>query len=331
MTARIIISATLLTVLLLLAQCKNSPQSANQDYLPTPPDYSDTTQWYVSDRSAPADVFYVISTETGDVRLPDGSVCHYADTYNDSTRLPMRAEMLGVDTLLSGSLNYYSPYYRQCSLQSYLSDSVAAARYPVAHGDVKRAFAYYLSHMNNNRPFVLMGFSQGATIILDLMKEMDEATFGRMIAAYAIGTSITPEMVQSCPRIVAASGADDTGVTISFNSVRDVSCAWIGLNNAFAINPANWRTDDTPAVFVTEPSPLIALDQQKPDTITVHLDQSSRLLIVKGFTATDYLLPQLGKEGNYHTREIWLYRHQLRDNIGLRASKAVNHKLGSIN
>ena len=227
--------------------------------------------------------------------------------------------MLGVDTLVSGQLNYYSPYYRQCSLQSFESDSLAAARMPLALDDVRRSFKYYLDHHNGGRPFLLAGFSQGAHIMLELLKEMDDDTFRRMVAAYAIGITIP---AADHPHIVAAKGADDTGVTICYNSVRDTSCAMRGwTKSSIAINPVNWRTDSTPAVLVTEPSPLLPVDQQKRDTMTVHLDTASGLLIVEGFTAQDYMLPLIGVEGNYHTREIWLYRDQLRENMALRASR----------
>jgi hypothetical protein len=43
--------------------------------------------------------------------------------------------------------------------------------------------------------------------------------------------------------------------------------------------------------------------------------------MVEGYTAQDYMLPLLGIEGNYHTREIWLYRQQLRENMELRANR----------
>ena len=319
--------ATLLIVVASLVGCRTSNTSSTTSGLPKAPDYSDTTQWYISDRHAAADVFYVISTETGDYQLPDGTTCHYADTYRDSTRLPMRGEMLGVDTLISGKLNYYSPYYRQCSLQSFENDSLSEARFPVALDDARRAFKYYLEHLNDGRPFVLAGFSQGARIILELMREMDDQTLGRMIAAYAIGCSITPEMVHDNPHIVAAQRADDTGVTICYNSVRDTSCAIMGKGNAIAINPANWRTDATPATFMTEPTPLLPIDQQKKETLTVQLDPVSRLLLVKGYKTTDYVLPLIGKEGCYHSRELWLYRQQLRDNIALRARQKLSHRL----
>ena len=290
------------------------------DVLPPVPDYNNRSQWFVSDRQGAADIFYVISTETGDYQLLDGSLCHYADTYNDSVRVALTGEMEGVDRLLSGNLNYYSPYYRQCSLQSFTNDSLVSERLPVALEDVSRAFNYYLGHMNHGRPFVLAGYSQGAMAVLQLVQEMDSVTCSRMVAAYAIGVNIPQSLLDSCHRIVPARAADDTGVTIAYNSVRDSGCVVHGLgdDNAVAINPVNWCTDATPATLVTVPSPAKPEAEQQVDTLTVRLDPATRLLLVDGFTGTDYVLPLIGKEGNYHSREIWLYREQLRENIARR-------------
>lgn len=292
------------------------------DVLPAKPDYNNPKQWYVSDRQSAADIFYVISTETGDYRLPDGSLYHYADTYNDSVRVALTGEMEGVDRLLSGNLNYYSPYYRQCSLQSFIADSIAAERLPLALEDVSTAFNHYLNHMNHGRPFVLAGYSQGAMAVLQLVQEMDSVTCSRMVAAYAIGVNIPQSLLDSCHRIVPARAADDTGVTIAYNSVRDCGCVVHGLgdDNAVAINPVNWCTDATPATLVTVPSPAKSEAKQQVDTLTVRLDPATRLLLVDGFTGTDYVLPLIGKQGNYHSREIWLYREQLRENIARRTS-----------
>lgn len=319
---KLIISSIALVILGLTLSCQTTP-SCCQDAIPAEPDYQDPTQWYITDRQAEADVFYIISTETGDYPLTDGRTCHYADTYNDSLRAPLYGEMLGVDTLLSGQLNYYSPYYRQCSLQSFESDSLKAARFPLAIDDVRRAFQYYLKHQNGGRPFVLAGFSQGAHIMIELLKEMDDDIYQRMIAAYAFGITI-PDTAR---HIQPAQGADDTGVTICYNSVRDTTCAMPGWNkNSIAINPVNWRTDSLSATLITEPSPLLPVAEQKKDTMTIRLDTSSGLLIVEGYTAQDYMLPLIGVEGNYHTREIWLYRDHIRANIALRTASFLSKK-----
>ena len=117
------------------------------DVVPAEPDYSDTAQWYVADRDAAVDVFYIVSTECDDYTL-GGKPMHYADTRNDSIRELLYGEMVGVDRLLAGELNYYSPYYRQVTMETYTSDSLVNARMPLAYGDVREAFRYYLEHFN---------------------------------------------------------------------------------------------------------------------------------------------------------------------------------------
>jgi hypothetical protein len=319
MKTRNYLETTMSLVAVLFAVVACSTKQTADGVIPAEPNYEESSQWYITDRQGEADIFYIISTETGDYPSADGSKCHYADTYADSLRLPMLSEMEGVDTLLSGKLNFYTPYYRQCSLQSFMSDSLASKRMQLPIADVRRSFAYYLKHMNQGRPFILCGFSQGALIALELMREMDDETYRRMVAAYIIGTSISQEMLNDCPRIRPAQQADDTGVTICYNSVHDASCA-LWPRSAVAINPVNWRTDDTEATLMTEPTPLLPVDQQKKDTLNVHLDTASNLLFVSGYTATDYVLPLIGCEGNYHSREIWLYRDQLRENMQQRVS-----------
>ena len=120
MMKKTVMLITTMLLVLFMVGCHSADKRKNifAEALPQEPDYADTTQWYITDREGVADHFYIISTETGDYTL-DGVTYHHADTYKDSLRIPLYGEMLGVDTLLSGRLNYFSPYYRQCSLQSF--------------------------------------------------------------------------------------------------------------------------------------------------------------------------------------------------------------------
>ena len=274
------------------------------------PDYSDTSQWYIADRGAAVDVFYIVSTECDDYTL-DGKPMHYADTRNNSIRALLYGEMAGVDHLLAGELNYYSPYYRQVTMETYTSDSLVDARMPLAYGDVRKAFAYYLEHYNQGRPFILAGFSQGGMAVVDLLKAMDDSTYSRLAVAYVIGYKVTDTNAHIRP----AQDSADLGVTVCYNSVRDNSCAipFLSDGNLMAINPVNWSIDATPAMLV---------DPRYGDTLTVTLDTTSLLLHVGGYTRNDYMLPLVGCEGNYHCLEISLFRDCLRRNIALRASRA---------
>lgn len=291
------------TVLIISAvSCKH-----RSDVVPIAPDYGDTTQWYIADRSAAVDVFYIVSTECDDYTL-GGKPMHYADIRNDSIRALLYGEMEGVDRLLAGELNYYSPYYRQVTMETYTSDSLVEARMPLAYCDVRRAFDYYMEHYNNGRPFILAGFSQGAMAVVDLLKAMDDETYRRLVAAYVIGYKVTDTNAHIRP----AKDSADLGVTICYNSVRDNSCAVPILSdgNLMAINPVSWRTDATPATLI---------DPRYGDTLTVTLDTTSLLLNIDGYKRNDYMLPLIGCEGNYHCLEISLFSDVLRRNIALRA------------
>lgn len=299
-------------VLLLILPALFSCCTPKGDIIPEKPDYGDSSQWYAANRGAEVDIFYIVSTETGDY-IRNGCVLHYADTKDDSIRKRMESEMAGVDKLLAGNLNYFSPYYRQVTMETYTSDSLVDSRMPLAYSDVREAFRYYLEHYNQGRPFILAGFSQGAMAVVDLMKEMDDETYSRLVAAYVIGYKVTAEDLAATSHLRPAKDSIDLGVTICYNSVRDNSCSVpiLSEGNRMAINPVNWRTDATPALLV---------DPRYGDTLSVTLDTTSLLLHICGYRRDDYMLPLIGCEGNYHCLEISLFRDCLRHNIQLRTS-----------
>lgn len=283
--------------------------------LPPEPDYADAAMWHAVDRSGEADLFYITATETGDY-LADGRMQHHADVSRDDLRALLLDEMQGVDHLLGGALNFYSPYYRQCTMETFTADSLVAARLPLALSDIRRAFNYYIEHLNGGRPYVLAGFSQGAACVVDLLQTMDDAARSRMAAAYVIGWKVTDDDLAT-GHWTAAQDSADLGTVVCYNSVRAPECAIpiISDGNRLAINPVGWRTDEAPATLV-----------YCGDTLTVHLDTASRLLCIDGYRRDDYMLPLIGREGNYHTREISLYSHQLRRNMALRTN-LMNQKL----
>ncbi len=279
---------------------------------PSEPDYADTSMWYTAERGCNVDLFYITSTETDDY-MHGGTVMHHADVTLDSIRALLLGEMQGIDHMYGTGFNFFSPYYRQCTLETYTSDSLLAARASLAKDDVQSAFAYYLEHINGGRPFILMGFSQGAQWVVELLRTMDDETYSRMVAAYVVGWKVTDDDLASARgHICAAQDSADLGVTVCYNSVRSPECAIpiLSEGNRLAINPANWRTDATPATLV-----------YKGDTLTACLDTSSLLLCVDGYTRDDYMLPLIGCDGNYHCLDITIYREALQRNMALRAAR----------
>lgn len=280
--------------------------------VPDEPDYSDSTQWYIKWRDGTADIFYIISTETGDFIL-NGDTCHHANTYDRSSCPRMLVEMAAVDSFYGGSNNYFSPYYRQVTIQSWLDSLKTFDRLPLALSDVERSWDYYLKHLNHGRPFILAGFSQGAHAMISLLSRMPDSVASRMVAAYVIGYKVTQANLDTISAIRAAQSATDVGVTIVFNSVRAPECALdlVSGGNMLCINPVNWRTDTVRAVF--------------GDTLTARCDPDNHLLLVEGYRQKR-LTPIIGREGNYHDRELKFYYPYIRQNMADRVKAFFNRQ-----
>ena len=65
----------------------------------------------------------------------------------------------------------YAPLYRQITIGTYLrADAVKRPYTAVAEADIDEAFQHYLKHYNGGRKFVLLGHSQGAEMVVHLLK-----------------------------------------------------------------------------------------------------------------------------------------------------------------
>ena len=291
-------SRLVLAVIFLVAAC------APRELVPEAPDYASPEAWYITDRGADMDIFYISSTETFDTRV-GRNLYHYAQAADSAACPGIRAEMKGVDRILGGDLNFFSPFYRQMAMETYLDTALITSRFPTAMGDVRAAFEYYVDELSDGRPFVLAGFSQGGELLVELLKELPDSLQSRLVAAYVLGWKITPGDL-AAPAIQPAQGADDIGVTICYNSVADPAAAseLVSGGNTVAINPVNWSTDATPAVLF--------------DSLTVTLDPETKLLVVDGYEGTGYAWKPYFKDGCYHTFEIRWYGDCLRENIATR-------------
>ena len=290
--------------LLVLAAVAAVVSCAPREQVPDAPDYASPEAWYVTDRGADMDIFYISSTETFDTRV-GRKLYHYAQAADSAACPGMRAEMQGVDQILGGDLNFFSPFYRQMAMETYQDTTLVDSRFQLTMEDVRAAFKYYVDEPSGGRPFVLAGFSQGGEALVELLKELPDSLRPRLVAAYVLGWHIRPEDL-SAPAIRPAQGAEDVGVTICYNSVADpaAACDFVSGGNTVAINPVNWCTDATPAVLF--------------DTLTVTLDPSTHLLVVDGFKGTGYAWKPYFEDGCYHTFEIRWYGDCLRENIATR-------------
>ncbi|HIR37526.1 MAG TPA: DUF3089 domain-containing protein [Candidatus Limisoma gallistercoris] len=306
-----IIAGLILTVTVLATACKGNDTQTGQ-YIPDAPDYTDPVMWYVSENDKTgngADVLYFVSTWEADWTTEDGRICHYADVHNPKHRADMDKEISRIAGYMGENNNFYSPYYRHTTIEAWetLNEDTVRSRFRIPNDDIQNAFAEFLRRRNPQRPFILAGFSQGAKAVVEVLKAMPEELHKYLVAAYVLGYKVTPGDVSATPNIKAAQRADDTGVTICYNSVSDIRYIQpiVAEPCAMCINPVNWRTDATPATL--------------SDTITVSVDTDRHVLIVKGYSGDEYA-PIRGflNVGDFHGAEPWLYEECLRENIRTR-------------
>ena len=276
---------------------------------------SQADMWYIHTQdSAETDIFYVCSTETSDWINAQGDTMHFADMKRPQDKAALYSEMHGVDSLICPRVcNFYAPYYNQATIEGLLRDtSLFRPRCAKATKEVKQAFDYYMRHLNHGRRFVLIGYSQGAYAVVELLKSLTPEEAEHMVAAYVIGYQVTKEDL-TYPYIRAAQSATDIGVTICYNSVSSVNAAIpiLSAHTAIGINPVNWQIDATPATYLYDFAGAC-------DTLTATLDTLTHLTLISGYSGLYPQVPFCSREGNYHCLEIPLYYRFLKENIALR-------------
>ncbi len=319
-------------VLIIISACKkddNTPTS-------TTTDYSQSAHWLSLPATVyKADLFYLYPTAwSNSDSLP--VIC----SINDSSMLVQAPEAYARQaTAFDTIANIYAPFYRQNNSSAVNRWNIIA---DIPTSDATAAFDYYIKHFNKGRPFVLMGHSQGATVLTNLLSgylKNNPQVYARMIAAYVIGSPITPAFLQENPHLKFATGSNDLGVIISWNTegpdVTGVNPVLYGMVGR-VINPINWKTDETYAPMAEGLGSLFINFGKKefvpvPQCADATIDTAMGVLIANILPA--YYQPILDSvsaaqgfpQGVYHTFDIPFYFGNLRQNASIRIQQWFNN------
>lgn len=313
----------------------------NEDIQSSGIDYSESNNWVqIIDSGLNADVFYLYPTSWGRTSDTLSPVCTID---NPILRVYAPKAFDRQATLFLGIANIYAPYYRQVDA-TYLfqqdektQDSILRAE-PLQ--DALKAFYYYIDHFNNGRPFILAGHSQGADVLKLLLDSIrnDDAIYNKMIAAYLIGCSVTDDFLAARPNLHFAEGADDTGVIISYNTVSSDTVAYrdpVVKSGALAINPINWKRDETYAdksensgSVVVTPNAVLEKDSlgnyvKLINYADAQVNLNKGVVICSSVSDDTTLNSQMG-QGIYHTYDIPFYYYNLKQNAANRIAKYLN-------
>ncbi|AWB33648.1 DUF3089 domain-containing protein [Orrella marina] len=309
---------------------------------PKAPDYGMENAWLAKPSTVdkPVDVFYVYPTIYADIEPENMDISDPALRANAAGLLKAQA------SVYSEHANLFAPFYRQQSgaTQSMMAgndgnDPFQDPRFQVGAQDVAAAFEYYLEHLNNNRPFLLAGHSQGSMALIQLMRERfdDEELQKRLIAAYLIGYSVPSKELSTYPWMKPAKGETDNDVIISYNTEGPGAGASPVLypGKVVVINPLNWETDATVAgpehnlgarFFNDATGELI---EEIPQFTGAYIDQNKSVLVVtdmKTPTSDRIDLVNLGRwsHGVFHRFDYAFFFNNLAENVRKRINSYID-------
>lgn len=307
--------------------------------------WADASLWYEGDTRlseidpTTPDVFYLLPTCIASWKDEDSTVHYNANPTKPEHLAAWRLSAELADSIFATQANFFLPYYRQAAFDALVGENAQKA-IQLATQDAIESFNYYIKNLNNNRPFILAGYSQGGQMVTEILKSMDDDTYARLIAAYVVGYGITAndtvtQVGHATSHVKLAQDSTSCGVTINFNSVSstDAICPLLCTNNIGCINPVSWTTSSDPATLLKAGSSAqpddshfpygTAVVAQDPNTdVTVQIDSQYHVLIVNNIDPQRYFLPALSgffPVGNLHLQELFFYGKYLRNNVLLRS------------
>ncbi len=162
------------------------------------------------------DCFYIYPTV--DVRFTVGQTENFDDLDQELDPLLSQAARF------NAQCRVFAPLYHQITLGTFGSDE-AEERLDSAYQDVADAFASYREHHLGERPFVIMGHSQGTYMTTRLLQEViepDADLRARLIVALMIGGSVSVPAGEdrggTFPTIPLCTSADESGCVIALRS-----------------------------------------------------------------------------------------------------------------
>jgi hypothetical protein len=268
----------------------------------------------------PVDVFYLYPT----CHFTGGDVCPVSDEDMRREARYLREAHFGIFE----KANVYAPFYRQFSI-GYIRDTLLEKGVEalldtleeITVADAINAFNWYLEHYNKDRPIIFAAHSQGSMImqlLLIWIRQNKPEVLQRMVAAYIIGFPVLDEFLEYTGLPFAA-GETDIGAIISYNTESSAT----GLNpfisfvrGVHAINPVNWKTDETPAAREESLGSYIRYGHSAPVTVPNFAD--ARLNRERGtiVTTADINDGDFWPPGVLHRYDYDLFYYNLQKNVG---------------
>ena len=307
------------------------------------PDYSQKASWCrLPEITKDVDTFYIYATEYILGSFEDGAP-DYATLDNAEMLKGAEEEYTLHATTYEASTNVFMPYYRQAGLR-YAGEvhkktgGIDAALLGMPYDDITAALDYYFENYNNGRPFIIAGHSQGSSMALLLLRTYFKdhpEYYKRMVAAYAIGYSVTKDYLAANPHLKFATGESDTGVIIAWNTegprnVETNANNVVVLPNTMSINPLNWKLDETYAPASMNKGSIV-LNEKTGELEIGDVGADAQINLARGVVVTNAKVPPMSEEAakiaaeffgpdGRHAYDYIYYYNNIKDNVAKRVA-----------
>jgi hypothetical protein len=179
-----------------------------------------TEEKWQANPNAPIDCFYVYPTVSND-----------ATANSDMSAGPEELNVVKHQTARFGSqCRVYAPLYRQITLTALRATltgkPMVGMNYVLGYNDVVDAWKYYLEHDNQGRGVVLIGHSQGSSVLTQLIRnEIDgKPVQERIVSALLMGTNLPvtkgKDVGGAFRQLPLCRSASQTGCVVAYASFR---------------------------------------------------------------------------------------------------------------
>ena len=310
--------------------------------VPKAPDYSNLNSWIAHPEikdsilsdfypenidKLKADVFYIYPTLITDKKNNSWNADIYDKKQNDiirSTAIQYQASAWAK----AGKI--YSPIYRQAHYRIFFepyTNNGGLLAGEIAYKDIKSAFTYYIDNLNNGRPIIIAGHSQGAAHCKMLLRDFFDGTElkDRLIAAYLIGTNIKEDYFKELKPMY--NPKENKGY-VSWNTYRknknpreNFDPAYFSWkNNSVVVNPITWD-NSTSTEFKQHKGLLFYNNKIYPNTIKIKVFDGIVWSNVPRKVPKRLLLSLIK---NYHVGDINFFWKDISENAVIRTKNFLN-------
>lgn len=300
----------------------HSPTSTAEDPTNgiTYPEYSEKEAWLAfadNPNEHPVDIlwFYPTVLEEGNILM---------DYYDPDLVQGAKDTIAHQASVFTDSANLYVPFYRQLSIEGFsLEPDKVNELLSYGQDDMWRAIRYYLDNINDGKPFIIAGHSQGTSNLIEILKA-NWGTTGKedlLVAAYLIGYSITPADIEENPLIRLSEGPTDTGCFITYNTIKDgmqdqsvqiIPGAWV-------TNPLTWESSTEDGDVVPAEQNLGAVFFPEGGEPIVYPNYTSARIKGSGLVCEiadpSLISPSSMPEGIYHRDDYSLFYENIKANV----------------